>query len=129
MGDTPTYLQYGETITAEPGEAIFSLGNELGPRPIYYVVAGLVRLDVATSRGYPISVYEQPDSIFGVVEVMAGTPRLVTATAMEKTILYCWDHESYQTAHNVSWELAFLTFTGMSRFLRILNAEYAEVHA
>jgi CRP-like cAMP-binding protein len=127
MDDMPAYLQYGEIVAAEAGEAIFSVGNELGPRPIYYVVAGLVRLDVPSARGYPIAIYGQPDTIFGVVEVMAGTSRLMCATAVEKSILYCWDHESYQIAHNVSWELAFRTFTGMSRLLRILNAEYTEV--
>jgi CRP-like cAMP-binding protein len=126
MEDLPSFLQYGEIMAIEAGEAIFSVDKELEPRPIYYVVAGLVRLGIRRAGGCPISIYAAPDTLFGIVEIMAGTKRLMDAVCLEKTILYCWDHESYQLAHNVSWELAFQTFTGLSRILRILNAEYTE---
>ncbi len=129
MEDLPSFLQYGETVVVDPGTPIFLCGKELEPTPIYCVVAGLVRLGIPVRGRCPIAIYTPPDSIFGIVEVMSGTRRLMDAVALEKTILYRWDHESYQTAHNVSWELAFQTFTGLSRVLRILNAEYAEAQA
>ena len=46
--------------------------------------------------------------------------------AMERTILYRWDLEGFFTAAGVSWELALLATTGLTRELRILNAEFGE---
>jgi CRP-like cAMP-binding protein len=129
MEELPTFLQYGETVVVEAGRTIFLRGKELEPQPIYYVVAGLLRLSLPATAGCPIRIYAAPDSVVGIVEVIAGTDRLMDAMAAEKTILYRWDYESYQLAHNVSWELAFQTFTGLSRMLRVLNAEYTEVRA
>jgi CRP-like cAMP-binding protein len=126
MDDLPPFLQYGEVMAAEVGDSIYSLHKELGPRPIYYVIAGLVRLTIPRTGGCPVTIYAPPDTLFGIVEVMAGSNRLMDAVALEKTILYSWDPEGYETAHNVSWELAFQTFTGLSRMLRVLNAEYTE---
>jgi CRP-like cAMP-binding protein len=125
MEELPASLQYGETVTVDAGRAIFLRGQELEPKPIYYVVAGLVRLAIPASARCPITIYAAPDSLVGIVEVVAGSARLMDAVAMEKTILYRWDDEGYQLAHNVSWELAFQAFTGLSRMLRVLNAEYA----
>jgi hypothetical protein len=45
---------------------------------------------------------------------------------MERTICYTWDLESFFTAAGVSWELALASTTGMTRELRILNAEFGE---
>lgn len=126
MEDLPSYLQYGDITAVEPGDAIFRVGDDLGVRPVCYVVAGLVKLVIPTADTCPVVTHAPPDTLFGIVEVMSGSRRLMDAIALEKTILYTWDHESYQTAHNISWELAFQAFTGMSRLLRILNAEYAE---
>ena len=126
MYEIPSFLQYGEVYTAGAGEVIYQSGNELEGTPIYYTVAGLVRLELGPAGGCPITVYASPDSLFGIVEVMCGTRRLMTATSLEATILYRWDHESYQTAHSVSWELALQAFNSLTRMLRILNAEYTE---
>ena len=129
MQDLPSYLQYGEAVTVEAGTSIFLPGKDLEPQPIYYVVAGLVRLSIPRGGGCALAVYAAPDTLFGIVETMSGGPRLMEARTIERTILYRWDDEGYQNAHNVSWELAFQTFSCLSRMLRILNAEYAEARA
>jgi CRP-like cAMP-binding protein len=125
----PSFLQFGERTVVKAGAPVYLCGSELEATPIYYVIAGLVRVRIPRKDGCPVTIYEPPDSVFGVVEVMTGSSRLMDATALENTILYRWDHESYQMAHNVSWELAFQTFTGLSRVLRILNAEYTEARS
>jgi hypothetical protein len=45
---------------------------------------------------------------------------------MENSILYRWDREGFDVASSVSWELALETITGMTRTLRILNAEFGD---
>ena len=45
---------------------------------------------------------------------------------MERTIIYQWDLEGFFTAAGVSWELALVATTGLTRELRILNAEFGE---
>ena len=67
-----------------------------------------------------------PDTLFGLVEPLAECSRLCAAHAMERTILYRWDMEGFFTAAGVSWELALAATTGLTRELRILNAEFGE---
>ena len=45
---------------------------------------------------------------------------------MERTICYTWDLEGFFTAAGVKWELALAATTGLTRELRILNAEFGE---
>ena len=64
--------------------------------------------------------------MFGVVESLLDSPRLTTAYCMENSILYRWDKEGFDVASSVSWELALETITGLTRTLRIMNAEFGD---
>lgn len=121
----PSFLQYGEEISFPSRATIFRTGDPVGARPVFYVVAGLVKV------GYPLressfALWLHPDSLLGLVEPLADCDRLCVAQTMERTICYCWDLDGFFTAAGVSWELALAATTGMSRELRILNAEFGE---
>jgi CRP-like cAMP-binding protein len=119
-----TDLQYGEKVRIEPGTAIYSTGDPLSTHPIYYIIAGLIRIDISLTDETSIPLYQHPDSVFGVVEALLDCPRLTTAYCMENSILYRWDKEGFDVASSVSWELALETITGLTRTLRIMNAEF-----
>jgi CRP-like cAMP-binding protein len=121
-----TDLQYGEKVRIEPGTSIYSIGDPLSGHPIYYVIAGLIRIGIPLSDGSTIPVYQHPDSVFGVVESLLDCSRLTTAYCMESSILYRWDKEGFDVASSVSWELALETITGLTRTLRIMNAEFGD---
>jgi hypothetical protein len=71
-------------------------------------------------------MYLQPETIFGLVEPLAGCPRLTQAYAMERSIVYRWSNEDFDIALGLSWELALIAITCLTRALRILNAEFGE---
>ena len=121
-----TDLQYGEKVRMEPGTVIYGKGDPLANHPIYYVIAGLIRVDITLTEGSTIPVYQHPDSVFGVVEALLDCPRLTTAYCMENSILYRWDKEGFDVASSVSWELALETITALTRTLRIMNAEFGD---
>jgi CRP-like cAMP-binding protein len=126
MDTHPRTLQYGEEITLPPRSLIFGLQEPTGEKPVLYVVAGLVKIEYPLRDGrFPLWV--APDSIFGLVEPLAACDRICAAHAMERTILYRWDLEGFFTAAGVSWELALIATTGLTRELRILNAEFGEM--
>ncbi|MBN2553026.1 MAG: Crp/Fnr family transcriptional regulator [Spirochaetales bacterium] len=121
-----TDLQYGEKVKIEPGMMLYSAGDPLTTHPIYYVIAGLIRVGIPLSDGSALPMYLHPDSVFGVVEALLDCPRLTTAYCMESSILYRWDREGFDVASSVSWELALDTITGLTRTLRIMNAEFGD---
>ena len=123
---TETDLQYGEKVRIEPGKRIYSAGDPLSNLPIYYIIAGLIRMEISLTNGAMIPMYLQPDSVFGTVETLLDCSRLTTAYCMENSILYRWDREGFDVASSVSWELALETITGLTRTLRILNAEFGD---
>ncbi len=116
-------LQYGEQLRAEPGTFLYRHGDPVSGSSIYFVVAGLVRLDLPLADR--LSVYLHPDSVFGLVESLLASPRLTSAYCLESSILYRWDREGFDLAASVSWELAFNTITGCTQYLRVLNAEFS----
>jgi CRP-like cAMP-binding protein len=122
---TEQELQYGEQLRAEPGTFLYKPGDPVNATSIYYVVAGLVRLDLPLSGGDRLPVYLHPDSVFGLLETLAVCPRLTGAYCLESSILYRWDREGFDLASSVSWELAFTTITGLTQYLRVLNAEFS----
>jgi CRP-like cAMP-binding protein len=122
---TEQELQYGEQLRAEAGSLLYKPGDAVSGASIFYVVAGLVRLDLSLSGEDRLSVYLQPDSVFGLVESLLGCPRLTGAYCLESSILYRWDREGFDLASSVSWELAFNTITGLTQYLRVLNAEFS----
>ena len=123
---TEADLQYGEKVRIEPGARIYSVADPISNHPIFYIIAGLIRMEIALANGATIPIYLHPDSVFGAVETLLDCPRLTTAYCMENSILYRWDREGFDVASSVSWELALETITGMTRTLRILNAEFGD---
>ena len=121
----PRFLQYGEEISFPSRASIYAPGAAVGARPVFYVIAGLVKIEYPV-RDSTFALWLHPDSIFGLVEPLAACPRLAFTHSMERTICYTWDMESFFTAAGVSWELALASTTGMTRELRILNAEFGE---
>ena len=121
----PRYLQYGEESSFAARSPIYKIGDAAGPKPVYYVIAGLIKVSYAL-RDSTFTLWVPPDSIFGLVEPLAECKRLSVTMAMERSILYQWDLEGFFTAAGVSWELALLATTGLTRELRILNAEFGE---
>lgn len=119
-------LLYGEKVRIDAGTVLYAAGDPLAKHPIYYVIAGLVRLEVPTGREGKLPVYLLPDSVFGTVEQLLDCPRLSTAYCMENSILYRWDGEGFDVASSVSWELALQTITGLTQLLRIMNAEFGD---
>ena len=125
MDILPRYLQYGEEFSVPARSCLFSPGDAPKEKPVFYIVAGLVRIEYPLRAGkFPLWV--APDTLFGLVEPLAECARLSAAHAMERTILYRWDLEGFFTAAGVSWELALVATTGLTRELRILNAEFGE---
>jgi CRP-like cAMP-binding protein len=122
---TEQELQYGEQLRAEAGTFLYQPGDPVSGSSIYYVVAGLVRLDLPLSGADRLPVYLHPDSVFGLVETLLACPRLTGACCLESSILYRWDREGFDLASSVSWELAFNTITGCTQYLRVLNAEFS----
>lgn len=123
---TEKELSYGEKVLVERGTVLYKAGDKLAEHPIYYVIAGLVRLEVPAGGGARLPVYQLPDAVFGTVEALLGCTRLTTASCVENSILYRWDLQSFETASSVSWELSQLTSTGLTRLLRIMNAEFGD---
>jgi CRP-like cAMP-binding protein len=121
----PRFLQYGEEISFPPRASIYTAGASVDARPVYYVIAGLVKIEYPL-RDSTFALWLHPDSIFGLVEPLAGCSRLAVTHAMERTICYTWDLEGFFTAAGVTWELALAATTGLTRELRILNAEFGE---
>jgi len=125
MDTLPRYLQYGEQVTRASRSILYRAGDPVGEKPVFYVIAGLVKVEYPL-RESRFTLWSPPDSIFGLVEPLAESGRLCVVQAMERTILYQWDLEGFFTATGVSWELALAATTGLTRELRILNAEFGE---
>jgi CRP-like cAMP-binding protein len=125
MDTLPRWLQYGEQISLPSRAEVYAPGAPPGGQPVFYVVAGMVRLEFTLS-GSRVPLYLMPEAVFGLVEVLAGCGRLCRALTTERTILYRWDLEGFFDAAGVVPELARYAMTSMTRELRILNAEFAD---
>jgi CRP-like cAMP-binding protein len=125
METLPRWLQYGDQISLPSRAEVYAADAPPGERPVFYVVAGMVRLEFLLS-GSRVPLYLMPDAVFGLVEVLAESPRLCRALTTERTILYRWDLEGFFTAAGVSPELALSATTCLTRKLRILNAEFED---
>ncbi len=125
MDELPSFLQYGEQVTFPSHAPIYGVGDPAGDKPIFYVIAGLAKLEYPlSSSSFPLWV--TPDNIFGLVEPLAECPRLGTVQSRERIILYRWNLDGFFLAAGVSWELALAAITGLTRELRIMNAEFGE---
>ena len=119
-------LQYGEKFIVEPGTRLFKPGDPLVEQPVFYIIAGLMKIEFNLADNLIFPLYLLPDSIFGLVEPLLKCPRLTGVCCMEKSMLYRWDMEGFDIASSVSWELALNTITGLTQMLRILNAEFGD---
>ena len=119
-------LRYGEKITHNSGNTIYSFGDDPGEKCVYYVIAGLVKIELKLPDNSNFQLYLHPNSLFGIIEPITKSKRLTAAYTMEQSILYCWDMANFQMASSVCMELAFVSFTGLTRMLRIMNAEFGE---
>ncbi len=125
MEKLPSFLQYGEEVTFPSHAPIYGVGDAVGDTPIYYVIAGLAKLEYPlAASSFPLWIL--PDSIFGLVEPLAECARLGSVQSRERTILYRWTLDGFFTAAGVSWELALAAITGLTRELRIMNGEFGE---
>jgi hypothetical protein len=125
MDTLPRYLQYGEEASRPARSLLYRVNDAIGPKPVFYVVAGLLKVEYPL-KGSLFTLWLAPDSIVGLVEPLAECSRLCNVHVMERTILYQWDMDGFFTATGVSWELALAATTGLTRELRILNAEFGE---
>jgi hypothetical protein len=125
MNILPRYLQYGEESSHPARSVIYTAGDPVGEKPVFYIIAGLIKIEYPLSESI-FTLWVHPESIFGLVEPLAGCARLCVVNAMERTIVYRWDMEGFFTAAGVSYELAKVATTGLTRELRILNAEFGE---
>ena len=125
MDVLPRFLQYGEETSFDARSLIFKDNEAVSQKPVFYVIAGLIKATY-TFRDSTFTLWVPPDGIFGLVEPLAECKRLCAAQAMERSILYCWDLDGFFTAAGVAWELALQATTGLTRELRILNAEFGE---
>jgi CRP-like cAMP-binding protein len=119
-------LQYGEKVVFDAGACLYKPGDDLEKMPVYYIIAGLVKIEFNLEEGRKFPLYLQPDAVFGLVEPLLATNRVTAAYCMEKSIVYHWDLESFDMASGVHWELALTTITGLTQILRIMNAEFGE---
>jgi hypothetical protein len=125
MDVLPAYLQYGEQVTFPTRTRIFSPDDPPGEKPVLYIIAGLVKVEYRLTEAR-LPLYLTPDTIFGLVDPLADCARLYSALTLENTILYRWTLEDFFMAAGVSWELGLVATKGMTRELRILNAEFGE---
>jgi hypothetical protein len=125
MDNLPRYLQYGAERIVASRNVVYGAGDPIGDTPVSYIVAGLVKVQYPL-RDSSFTLWLHPDSIFGLIEPLAECNRLCVVQPMERTILYQWTLEDFFTAAGVSWELALMATTGLTRELRILNAEFGE---
>jgi hypothetical protein len=45
MDDLPRFLQYGEEISFPSRTPIYRTGEPVGAKPVFYVIAGLLKVD------------------------------------------------------------------------------------
>ncbi|MBN2735876.1 MAG: cyclic nucleotide-binding domain-containing protein [Spirochaetales bacterium] len=120
-------LSGGEFKTLSKGEIIFERSDALQKQPVFFIAAGLVRLQYLLADGSEFKYYVESGSVFGIEECVQGIFRLCDAVAAEKTQIYLWDLESYYQASEGSPKLAINSIRSLSRLLRIMNSEYGDL--
>jgi len=116
----------GTQVTVEAGQMIFDYRNAVDANAVYYISAGMVRLEYNMTGDKYWKHYLQPGAVFGLEEAVESQVRLSRAVAMEKTLLYKWNLDSFFTNAEYSRELALLAIKSLSYLIRIFNAEYGE---
>jgi CRP-like cAMP-binding protein len=126
MKENLTGLELGEITTYDSKEKIFSRGEKALSKPIYYIMAGLVKIEYNLPSGIHFKYYLQPNNLFGIEESVCKISRLADASSMEITKLYRWETAQFHQATENSHRLAISCIRNLSRLIRILNSEYGE---
>ncbi|MBN1697936.1 MAG: cyclic nucleotide-binding domain-containing protein [Spirochaetales bacterium] len=126
MKENLTGLELGEIVTFESKEKIFTRGEKKLLKPVYYIMAGLVKIEYNLPSGIHFKYYLQPNNLFGMEEAICKIPRIADASAMEVTKLYRWETPHFYQATENSHRLAITCIRNLSRLIRILNSEYGE---
>ena len=126
MNDDFIGLELGKIITYDPKNIIYRRGDSDNQKPIYYIMAGLVKIEYILPSGINFKYYLQPNNLFGIEEAIGRIGRLSDAVAMETSKLYKWDPDLFFQATENSHRLAITSIRSLSRLLRILNSEYGD---
>jgi CRP-like cAMP-binding protein len=120
-------LAGGDTILVEPRERIYSRADQPGDTPVFYLMAGLVKIEYNLPGDVKFSTYIQPNTIFGIEEAIMDVPRLSDVYAIERSQIYKWKLPRFFTTAETAHKLAIASIRSLSRLLRILNSEYGEI--
>jgi len=122
-----TFLKYGERFLRTPTDyRLYESGAQAGGKSVYYLIAGLVKLEVPRGQRLPFPYYVHPGSVLGVPESLLDLARPTNAVVKERSLLYRWDLVGFFMAVDISLELAQREFLGMTQMLRVLNAEASD---
>lgn len=116
----------GKKITLESGEILYENYEDLTEPYLYYVIAGMVKTEHKLPGKEKLKYYYQPGTIFGMEEAVHGRRRFSKCVTLEKTMVYRWKLNDFLMAADEIRKLAVIAIRGLSRLLRILNAEYGE---
>ncbi len=120
-------LTGGDTILIEPKERIYSRSDKSGSKPVFYLTAGLVKIEYNLPGDVKFSTYIQPNTVFGIEEAMLDIPRIADVYAIERSQVYNWKTANFFAATETAHKLAIASIRSLSRLLRILNSEYGEM--
>jgi CRP-like cAMP-binding protein len=120
-------LSGGDIIKLEPRDRIYSRSDNPGKKPVFFLVAGLVKIEYNLPGDIKFSSYIQPNTLFGIEEPIMEMSRLADVHSIERSQVYRWDLANFYSATETSHRLAIASIRSLSRLLRILNSEYSEL--
>jgi CRP/FNR family cyclic AMP-dependent transcriptional regulator len=120
-------LTGGDSMLIEPRERIYSRSDRPGAKPVFYLSAGLVKIEYNLPGDIKFSTYVQPNTVFGIEEAILDVSRIADVYAIERSQIYNWKLASFFSATETAHKLAVASIRSLSRLLRILNSEYGEI--
>jgi CRP-like cAMP-binding protein len=120
-------LSGGEIMMVEPKERIYNRADPAGQAPVFYLMAGLIKIEYNLPGDVKFSTYIQPNTIFGIEEAIMDVPRLSDVYTIERSQVYRWKLSSFFATTETAHKLAIASIRSLSRLLRILNSEYGEI--
>lgn len=124
--DKKIKLVFGKTLIVEPGSELYDFRDMITEGAVYFIIAGMIRMECHLSVDNTLKYYLQPGSVFGLEETPETKTRIARAVAVEKTMLFKWTRNHFYQAADESRALAIVTIKSLARMIRILNAEYSE---
>jgi CRP/FNR family transcriptional regulator, cyclic AMP receptor protein len=126
MKDDFVGLELGKIVTFDSKQHIYRRGDAHDNKPVYYIMAGLVKIEYKLPSGIHFKYYLQPNNLFGIEEAISKIGRIGDAIAMETSKCYEWSPDYFFQATENSHRLAITSIRSLSRLLRILNSEYGD---